>query len=136
MLSNLRIIRLRDFISLKPEGDLDYLRVAEDFKGIASIPGVFVDYNVLIDTRGAESHLSATQIWEIARDLAQMVHAGSTKGYRAKIAVICPIKQFDYAKFLAMCAQNYGLNVHAFTSFEEMFEWISESSTFNSDKPI
>lgn len=92
------------------------------------MPGAFIDHDILVDMRGAESHLSVHQIWEIARDLAILANEVSPKGFLTKIAVICPIEQFDYAKFLELCAQNQGLNVRAFTMFEDMFEWITESS--------
>jgi len=134
MSSNLKIIRLRDIVSSKPEGDLDFSRSNKALQEIASVPGAFIDYDVLIDTRGAETHLSVFEIWEIARNLANAVHASSPKGFRAKIAVICPVEGFDNAKFFELCAQNRGLNVNAFTVFEDMFEWLSESSPPSSEE--
>ena len=131
MSSNLRIIRLRDIINVKPEGKLDKSRVREELQEIASAHDTFVNYDVLIDTRGTEEHLSVFDIWEAARDLANAVHAGSSKGFLAKIAVICPVEHFDNAQFFELCAQNRGLNVHAFTVFEDLFEWLSESSAVN-----
>jgi hypothetical protein len=134
MSSNLRIIRLRDLISLELEGNLDLSKAKEGIQEIVAVHGAFIDHDVLIDTRGTESLLSVFDIWEIARDLANAVHASPQKGFFAKIAVICPIEHFDNAKFLELCAQNRGLNVQAFTAFEDMFEWISVSSSANSDK--
>ena len=134
MPSNLRIIRLRDIISFQPEGNLDMPKFKERLQEIASVHGAFIDHDVLIDTRGAEMHLSVFDIWEAAQDLANAVHSSSPKGFWAKIAVICPIERFDNAKFLELCAQNRGLNVHAFTTFEDMFEWLSETSASKSDK--
>jgi hypothetical protein len=125
---------LRDIISFKPEGNLDFARLEAGLQEIASVHGAFVDYDILIDTRGTESHLSVFQIWEIAKQLAVAVHARSPKGFWAKIAVICPVEHFDNAKFFELCAQNRGLNVHAFTAFEVMFEWLSESSAPSLDK--
>jgi hypothetical protein len=129
MLSNLKIVRLRNFIKITPQGTIDLKAAKEVIIKIASVNDPFSEYDVLIDTRGAESHLSVFEIWEIAKDLAEAVHSGSPKGFNAKIAVICPVERFDYAKFLELCSLNRGLNVQAFTLFEDMFEWLSETST-------
>ena len=126
MPSNLRIVRLRDYIEFDPQGNLAMAKIKEAIRELAASPGVFSDYDVLVDTRGAESHLSVNDNWEIAEDLANVVHARPPKGYTAKIAVICPTERFNHAKFLALCSQNRGLNVKAFTAFEELFDWLSE----------
>jgi len=135
MPSNLRIIRLRDVIRFEPQEKLNFPKSKEGLQEIVSVPGAFIDLDVLIDTRGTETHLSVFDIWEIARNLANAVHAGSQKGFRAKIAVICPVEGFDNAKFFELCAQYRGLNVHAFTVFEDMFEWLNESTTMSSNEP-
>jgi hypothetical protein len=36
------------------------------------------------------------------------------------------LEQFDYAGFFALCAQNRGFQVSAFTSFEDAIEWLIE----------
>jgi hypothetical protein len=133
MLSNLKIIRLRDMLSVKPEGNLDRKKLKEGLQEIASVHGAFVEYDVLIDTRGTEDHLSLLDIWEASRDLANAVHAGSPNGFWAKIAILCPVERFDNAKFFQLCSQDRGLNVRTFTVFEDMFEWLSKSSDPNSD---
>jgi hypothetical protein len=128
MPSNLRIIRLRDVTSFNAQGNLDFPEMKEVVKEIASERRGFVDYDILIDTRGVESHLSISDIWEISADLANALHAHPPKEFSAKIAVICRAERFDFADFLALCAQNRDLNVQAFTAFEDMFEWLRESS--------
>jgi len=135
MPSNLRIIRIRDFIKVAPQGGQDLKSLKRAITQAASVPGAFIDYDLLIDTRGfAETLLSVFDIWELAKDLADLIHAGAAKGFRAKIPVLCPLERFDYAKFYELCAENQGLNVRAFTSFEDVFEWLSESSTPNLEK--
>lgn len=128
MISNLKIARLRDIITFEAEGSIDLAKIKEALKVIASVPGAFSEYDLLFDTRGAESYLSATDIWQIAKYLAEVVHSGPSRGFTAKIAVLCPVERFDKAQFLELCAQNRGLNVMAFTSFEEMFDWLSVTS--------
>lgn len=131
MFSNVRIIRLRNAIRFNAQGILDLEETKKAIREIASVRGAFVDYDVLIDTRGAEVQLSITDDWEIAQDLAKEVHANAARGFTAKIAVICVVERFPFAEFLALSAQNRGLNMQAFTSFEELFEWLSEPSPPN-----
>jgi len=127
MTSNLRIIRVRDFIEATPQGNLDYVKARQAMREASSVPGAFNKYDLLIDTRGSENNLSAADTWQLAAELAVLVRA-NTEGYRAKIAVLCPDKEFDHAKFFELCSHNRALNVRAFTSFEELFEWLSQRS--------
>jgi hypothetical protein len=131
MTSNLKIIRLRELISFKMNGDLDFSKSKGKLQEIVNVNSAFANYNVLIDTRGAEVHLSLSQIFDIAKELAKIVHDGSPLGWVAKIAILCPFSDFEYAKFLELCSQNRGLNMQVFTDFEKMFSWISETSTLD-----
>ncbi len=131
MITNLKIARLRDIIKFEAEGTIDLLKIKEALKVIASVPGAFSEHDLLFDTRGAESYLSATDIWQIAKYLSELVHAGPSEGFTAKIAVLCPIERFDNAQFLELCSQNRGLNVMAFTSFEEVFDWLSATTLYD-----
>lgn len=134
MPSNLRIIRIRDFIKLAPQGSQDLTNLKQAITEAAAVRGAFVDYNLLIDARGLETNLSVFDIWELAADLAKVIHAGASRGFRAKIPVLCPVERFDKGKFFELCAENRGLNVRAFTSFEDVLEWLSESSTPSLEK--
>ncbi len=128
MPSNLRIVHIRDFLSFRPEGTLDLAKVKEGLREAALVPGAFGDYDLLVDVLGAEAHLSVTDLWEIAKELATIIHAHTSKRFAAKIVVLCPVEQFDHAEFFELCARNRGLNVRAFTSCEDLFAWLSESS--------
>jgi len=46
--------------------------------------------------------------------------------YNRKIAVLCPVERFDDAAFFALCAENRGFRVKAFTSFEDAIDWLIE----------
>jgi hypothetical protein len=127
MSSNLKIIRVRDFIEATPQGPLDFEKAIQSMREASEVSGAFVNYDLLIDTRGSENNLSVTDIWYLAVELASLVHT-NTEGFRAKIPVLCPIKEFDYAKFFELCSQNRGLNVRAFTSFEDLFDWLHQPS--------
>jgi hypothetical protein len=129
MTSTLKIIRVRDFIRVTPQGTLDFSMAKELIQEVGNVSDAFVRYNLLIDTRGTEDDLTVVDSWEIASHLATAVHRNA-KGFGAKIAVLCPVQRFDHAKFFELCSLNRGLNVRAFTSFEELFEWLSQPSDF------
>jgi hypothetical protein len=128
MSSNLKVVRLRDLLALEHHGALELPSVIDDVRQIALVPGAFSAFDVLVDTRGTESALSATETWEVAAALASAVHAGEPRGFSAKIAVLCPADHLGNAKFFELCALNRGLNVRAFTAFEEVFDWLATSS--------
>jgi hypothetical protein len=132
MTSNLKIIRVRDFVKATPQGTLNFTKAMQAMREASLVSDTFVNYDLLIDTRGSENSLSVTDIWYLAVELASLVHA-NTKGFRAKIPVLCPNKEFDHAKFFELCSQNRGLNVRAFTSFEDMFDWLSQPSEISSE---
>jgi hypothetical protein len=77
---------------------------------------------VLLDTRKAHSSLSVTNLYYLASEIYK---AG--RNLPRKTAVLCPQERFDNAAFFALCAQNRGCNVCAFTDFEEAMEWLSSS---------
>jgi hypothetical protein len=37
------------------------------------------------------------------------------------------MEKFDRARFFALCAENKGFNVEAFTSYEEAMDWLLEA---------
>lgn len=132
MTINLKIICVNDFLKVTPQGTLDFESAKQAMVEASLVPGVFVNYDLLIDTRGTESTLSVTDIWYLAKELATIV-LENTKGFKARIPVLCPIKDFDNAKFFELCSQNRGLNVCAFISFEDVFDWLNQSREIKSD---
>ena len=125
---DLRIIRISDFIDWAPHGSQTFGSIKSVLAEAASAYGAFSKYDVLFDIRGAEIDLSILDIWELATYVANVVHQGPPKSFRAKLAVLCPVQDFDHAKFFELCAGNRGLNIRAFTSFEEVFDWLHEIS--------
>ena len=119
MATTIRIIHARDFIKVTAEGQLDLERAKELLLEAATASALGGGYDTILDTREAESEMSIGGLWYLAKELSD-VH----RAYSRKTAVLCPLKQFDRAGFFAICAQNRGLNVRAFTSFEDAFEWL------------
>jgi len=79
------------------------------------------DYEIIVDTRRMPTIMSITDLYYLAAELAKF-----RKLSLKKIAIICQIERLDYASFFAVCSQNRGFYVNAFTSYEDAMEWIIE----------
>jgi hypothetical protein len=124
MPTNIRIIHAHNFIKTTPEGQLDFEKSKKLLMEIASASARLVDYEIILDTRKAESVMSASQLWFLAAELIKF-----RKTFSRKTAVLCPLERFDQAEFFALCAKNRGLQVRAFTSFEDAIEWLTANGT-------
>ncbi len=119
MSTNIKIIPAHDFIKATPEGQLDLEKCKIALAGIASISAPTFDFEIILDTRKAQVNLSITDLWYLAAELSKL-----GKPFTRKTAIICPPEGFDHAGFLALCAQNRGVQVKAFTSFDDAIEWL------------
>jgi hypothetical protein len=121
MPKNVKVIQASDFVRASPSGQV-YLDEAEKLlKDIASA-GVGLDgFHVLVDTRRVTAGLSATELWYLADKVANFRRSASRR-----IAILCPMERFDHSRFFALCAENRGLNVQAFTGYEDAMEWLLE----------
>ena len=82
---------------------------------VAAEPG-----GVLIDVREAASFLSLAEVQTLLDEFAmRKIGAGR------KTAVLCPESRYDNTHFFAVSARGMGLDVHAFTSFEEACDWLA-----------
>jgi hypothetical protein len=120
MPTNIRIIHANDFIKATPEGELDLQESKRLLIEIAVATDPSVDHEVILDTRKAQSGMSIADLWYLAADISNL-----RKAFSRKTAVLCPLAQFDHAGFFALCARNKGLQVRAFTSFEDTIEWLT-----------
>jgi hypothetical protein len=68
--------------------------------------------------------MSVTDLWYLAAQLSDNFRKAFSRIVRT--AVLCPLDQFDHAEFFALCAQNRGFDVSAFTSLPEAYEWLTE----------
>lgn len=125
MASKVMIIHAKDFLSVTGEGTLDFEGSKKALREIAAAAGSLSDYEVLLDTRKAQSQLSTIDLWYLAAELASLGTA-----FGRKTAVLCPQERFDDAGFFAMCAQNRGLQVRGFSSFEDAIKWLTETQEF------
>lgn len=119
MSTNVKIIHASEFIRARPDGPA-YLEEAEQLlKDIVAAGTGLQDYEVLVDTRRVKGGLSATDLWTLAEKLVRFRNA-----FARRTAILCPLEKFDHSRFFALCAENRGFNVHAFTSYEEAMEWL------------
>lgn len=63
--------------------------------------------------------MSIGDLWYLAAEVSKLRQA-----FSGRTAVLCPLDEFDSAGFFALCAQNRGLQVRAFASFEDAMEWL------------
>ncbi|HVN96238.1 MAG TPA: hypothetical protein VMT62_07410 [Syntrophorhabdaceae bacterium] len=121
MPTNIRIIHAHDFIRATPDGELDLEATKKLLLEIASAATHLDRYHILVDTRRTQSRMSIMDLWYLAVELSKVLQA-----FRVKTAVLSPSADFDSAKFLALCAQNRGFRIKAFTSFEDAINWLIE----------
>ena len=119
MTTNIKVIQARDFIRARPDGHA-YLDKAEELLAdIAQAGEGLDDFAILVDTRNVSGQLSATELWTLAEKLVKFRHT-----FAKRTAVLCPIEKFDHTRFFSLCAENYGFNIRAFTSYEDAMEWL------------
>ena len=116
---NIKVIRGPEFIRAQPEGQVHLEAAEQMLTEIAEAGAGLEDFQVLVDVRRTTGALEPAELWRLAQKLA--THR-RTFGHRT--AVLCPMEKFDNARFFAMCAENRGINVHAFTSYEDAMEWL------------
>jgi hypothetical protein len=117
--ANIKVIQATDFIRASPEGKASIEKAEQLLKDIADASAGLEGFHVLVDTRRVSEGLTATELWYLADRLA---HYRRTFGN--KTAILCPVERFDHSRFFALCAENKGFNVQAFTSYEDAMEWL------------
>ena len=127
MPANIRIIHAHDFIKADPEGKLDLKESKKLLMEVAAVAAPLLDYDIVLDTRKMQSEMSITDLWYLAAEISNNFRKAFSRSL--KTAVLCPTDRFDHAGFFALCAQNRGLQISAFTSFADAYEWLIENRT-------
>jgi len=121
MPTNIKIISAHEFIKAEPEGQLDLEKCKIALAEIADVSAPTFDYEIILDTRKAQVSLSIADLWYLAAELSKL-----GKPFSRKTAIVCPPQGFDNAGFLALCAQNRGVQVKVLTSFDDAIDWLFE----------
>ena len=116
---NVKVINTKEFIRTTVSGALDFAESKWAILDIASQIKQPGEYEVLIDTRGAEPILSIVNLYELAVALA-----GQPSLIGSKIGLLGPMKGVDQAHFFETVAQNRGARIRVFTDFEEAITWL------------
>lgn len=116
---DIRLIHAQDFVRATSEGQLDFEMSKKALIEIASATAHLTDYEILLDTRQAYVQMSVTELWYLAAELSKLRDA-----FSGKTAVLCPVERFDDAAFFALCSENRGFRIKAFTSFEDAINWL------------
>jgi hypothetical protein len=122
MPTNIKIIHAHDFIKTTPDGILNLEKSKNLIVEIASVSTNLSDFDLIVDTRKTQVEMSPTNLWYLAQELSNL---RLRKPIWKRTAILCPLEGFDFAEFFALCSQNRGLQVNAFTSFEDAIEWLS-----------
>lgn len=124
MARNIRIINARDFVSARPDGVLNLEESEQLLRDVVGVAEPLEQFDILVDTREAASTLSATDLWFLADRLGRY-----PRTFAGRTAILCPAERFDHASFFALCAENKGIDMRAFTSYEEAMNWLNAASS-------
>lgn len=116
---NLKVINTKDFITTTATGKLDLAASKQALLDIVSHIKQPGEYDVLVDTREAESLLTINNLYEIGEALAN-----ARMLYRSRICLLAPAKDIDKADFLETVASNRGAQIKAFIDFEQAINWL------------
>jgi hypothetical protein len=123
MARHVRIVNARDFVSAKPDGVLNLEESEQLLRDVVGVSDGLDEFDILVDTREAASLLSATDLWFLADRLGK-----HPKTFAGRTAILCPSERFDHASFFALCAENKGIDMQAFTSYEDAMKWLTGDS--------
>jgi hypothetical protein len=128
MAHDVRVIPAREFLRADVHGNLDLRQSKELLKELAAATTGFPDRHILIDVRDVPAtgpRLSSEELFEIVQTLHSL-----GLGVLNRIAIVRrPPEAFDRARFLEMLAGERGIQISAFESFEEAFNWLYGSET-------
>ena len=120
MATKIKIINTGDFLEVTPEGIIDMTASRQLLVDIAKAEHHPVDYDLLIDFRDTQWHMSTLDLYQLASELVQ--HEDT---FRQKVALlVLPGDTFDSAEFFETCSRNLGFAVEAFADFESAVRWL------------
>lgn len=124
MATSVVIVHPRDYVRATPDGTLDRAASERPLVDVATASRGLADFDVILDLRHAHAMVTVTDLWYLAQYLA-----GLPELRTRRVAIVAPAERFDLASFFALAAQNRGLRVRAFASFEEAIDWLAEDRT-------
>jgi len=117
--SDIRIIHAHEFLKATPDGRLDPDETKRVLVEIATASAPSNDYDILLDTRGAQSELTVTELLDLAAELHSV-----RKVFSRKSAILVPRQRLDHAEFFAALARDRGFDAAAFISLGDAMAWL------------
>jgi hypothetical protein len=127
MKTQIKVYPLKHLIVMDASGTLDLEASKAALALLVANPGFNASDEVLLDLRDVECEVSTTDLFEIA-ELMATSRAGFNTTKRTAVLVENHRNghlPFNKAQFLELCADNRGLNVHAFEDRRAADEWLS-----------
>jgi hypothetical protein len=129
MATKIKIITAGDFLEVTTDGIINITTSRQLLVDIAKADHHPVDYDLLVDFRDTQSHLSTVDVYQLAAELCQH---GDT--FRRKVALlVVPGINFDHARFFETCSHNRGFSVNAFTDYEKAMRWILSAKVLSNN---
>ena len=119
MTVSINMVHPKDFIKTKVTGVLNFAVGKQALLDIASQIEQPGEYQILIDTREADSVLSLVGIFELDK-----VMEAYSSFHQCKIALLTSNRDSKDAKFLYNTVANRGIRIRAFTNFEKAISWL------------
>lgn len=116
---NVKVISTKDFIKTTVTGKFDFAASKQVLVDILSLIKQPDEYDVLVDTREAESLLSITDLYKLGEALASQLILR-----RSRICLLVPMRDIDKVDFFETVAVNRGVQIRAFTDFEQVITWL------------
>ncbi len=122
-----RLIRSEEIIKVNVTGEFDREATKETCAKLAESVRDMNAAGVLLDLRDFKCDMTVTDVYEVCRELAEFLPFR-----RRRMAVLvdedCRNQKFDLADFLALCGQNRGLPIRAFTDKESAAQWLESEA--------
>ena len=122
MPADIRVIHAHEFLRSTEDGRLDLQESKRLLVEIALASPPSKHYDVLVDTRGAHSEMTVSDLLDLASELH-----GVRKSFAGKTALVVPRARLNHAEFFAACAEDRGFEVSAFTSMGDAMTWLIDS---------
>jgi hypothetical protein len=119
MPTNVTIIHTRDFIRATASGDLDLATSRNILTDLVAKVTTTGENHVLIDTRGAESQLTTTDLFELGVEVAMQPALA-----HSKVGLLVPLEKEFESRFFENVTRNRGAYLRAFTNFETAITWL------------
>jgi len=127
MAPEIKVYRIKDFLRMTEEGEIDLDKSIEMVRKLAAIATFNVEHNILIDLRKTKvSFAGMEEVMKITMEFIECM----PPFFPNKIANVIPNEENreSLAKKFELCMNIKNINYKFFTDFEQAIEWLSDIS--------